>query len=129
MSQLKPVALEFKGETYEVTSDDGIWGLIETIEGVITLQELVEKVNTPGMPWARIFRAYAAALNYAGCKTTPMEVRGECQNIKGEVVSGMAGLPVSLIAILALAMPPLDSELRDLEPTGPGDDKKKSTGG
>jgi len=40
MSQLEPVTLSFDGKEYKVDKEDGIWGLIEAIEDVMTFFEL-----------------------------------------------------------------------------------------
>ena len=40
MSQLEPVTLSYDGKDYVVDKEDGIWGLIEAIEDVITFFEL-----------------------------------------------------------------------------------------
>lgn len=63
----KPVTLTWKGEDYEV-SPDRVWGLIGTIENVISRNKLVVKMHERDIPETKIAEAYAAALTYAGAK-------------------------------------------------------------
>jgi len=105
MSQLKPVTFSYKGKDCTVDSDDGIWGLIEAVEDVITFLELLPLVQSGKYPTARIFRAYAAALSYAGCRTTAQEVRAE------STYADMGTMAGTLITIMMMAQPPIDVDL------------------
>lgn len=105
MSQLEPVTLSFDGKDYKVEKEDNIWGLIEAIEDVITFFELAPSFAAGKYPTAKIFRAYAAALNYAGAKVTPNKVR-EASDYKQ--MGEMAG---ALAMILMMAQPSQDVDL------------------
>jgi hypothetical protein len=105
MSQLESVTLSFDGKDYTVDKEDGIWGLIEAIENVITFFELAPAFSTGRYPSARIFRAYAVALNYAGAKVTPDELR------KASDYRRMGSIAGSLAAILDMGQPGADVDL------------------
>jgi hypothetical protein len=105
MSQLEPVTLSFEGKEYTVDKEAGIWGLIEAIENVITFFEIAPALAEGRYPTARIFRAYAAALTYAGRRTTANEVR-EASNYQN--MGEMAG---ALATILMMAQPGADVDL------------------
>jgi hypothetical protein len=105
MSQLQPVTLTFNDKEYTVDKEAGIWGLIEVIEDVITLFELAPALEKGKYPSARIFRAYAAALTYAGCKVSANEVR-EASDYRD--MGQMAG---ALCAIMMMAQPGADVDL------------------
>ena len=105
MSQLQPVTLSFNGKDYTVSKEDGIWGLIEAIEDVVSFLELAPSLASGKYPTAKIFRAYAAALNYAGAKVTPNDVRAASGY---QEMGQMAG---ALVAITMMAQPGADVEL------------------
>lgn len=105
MSQLQPVTLSFDGREYKVEKEDSIWGLIEAIEDVITFFDLAPAMAAGKYPTARIFRAYAAALNYAGAKVTANKVREASDYHK---MGEMAG---ALAVILMMAQPTNDVNL------------------
>jgi len=109
MSQLEPVTLSFDGKEYKVDKEDGIWALIEAIEDVITFFELAPAFQSNKFPTAKIFRAYAAALNYAGAKVTPNELR------QASDYRRMGELAGSLAAILMMAQPGADVDLGSAE--------------
>lgn len=99
MSELAPVTLLFEGKEYKVTTADSIWGLIEAIEDVVTFFELAPSLASGKYPTAKIFRAYAAALNFAGAKVTANELREKSDYKKmGEMVGALA-------AVLMMAQP------------------------
>jgi hypothetical protein len=83
---------------------DKVFGAIEVIEEVITLKELSSSVARNGNPpLARISRAYASVLRYAGARVEDQQVyigmfSGGEDDIKG-VVAAVNGL-------LALMIPP-----------------------
>ena len=118
MSQLEPVTLSFNGKDYTVDKEDGIWGLIEAIEDVVSFLELAPALGSGKYPTAKIFRAYAAALNYAGAKVTANQVR-EASGHKR--MGEMAG---SLVAITMMAQPGADVDLG--EATGNDQDADKA---
>lgn len=105
MSELQPVTLEYEGREYTVSTDDGIWGLIEAIEDVITFFEILPSFSSGKFPTAKIFRAYTAALNYAGAKVTPNDVRKSCDYKQmGEYAGALA-------MVLSMAQPGADINL------------------
>lgn len=108
MSDLKPVTLTFDGQEYKVEKEDGIWGLIEAVENVITFFELAPALSSQRYPIAKIFRAYAAALNYAGANVTANQVRAASTS---RDMGQMAG---ALVVVLMMAQPGADVDL----PTG-----------
>lgn len=63
----KPVTLTFGGEEFEV-APERVWGLIGTIEDVITRSKLVLALHQRDIPETKVATAFAAALNYAGAK-------------------------------------------------------------
>lgn len=124
MSQLQPVTLKFDGKEYKIDKDDSIWGLIEAIEDVISFLELAPKLSNNSFSSAKIFRAYAAALNYAGAKVTPKQVR----DLSGYKDLGtMAG---NLTMIMMMAQPGKDIDLGAgvADDSGADELKKKAAG-
>ena len=69
MGLFKEVGLTWKGEEYIVSADQ-VMGLIEEIEDVITIDELA---NTSGLRRAKISKAFAVALRYAGCRSVTQQ--------------------------------------------------------
>lgn len=103
MSQLQPVTLEFGGNEYTVDKDDGIWGLIEAIEDIVTLLWLAPRLHAKQVPAVKIYRAYAAALNYAGAKDVTIdELRA------GVTPQRLMEMGYELAGILSMGMPPMD---------------------
>ena len=105
MSQLQPVTLSFDGREYKVDKEDSIWGLIEAIEDVLPFLELAPALSSGKYQTAKIFRAYAAALNYAGAKVTANDVRSASDYKR---MGEMAG---ALVAITMMAQPGEDINL------------------
>lgn len=76
------------------------WGLIEAVEDVVSLQSLATRLNRDDLPAARVYRAYCAALTYAGAKgLTPNELREATDYRRCAVMA------YELCGILALAQP------------------------
>lgn len=123
MSQLQPVTITFDGRDYKVEKEDSIWGLIEAIEDVVSFLELAPALSTGKYPSAKIFRAYAAAINYAGGNVTPNDVR---------VASGyedMGKMAGALLAITMMAQPGKDINLGEAQGTEEqGEELKKKAG-
>jgi len=119
MSQLEPVTLKFDGKEYTVDKEDSIWGLIEVIENVITFFELAPACAAGKYPTAKIFRAYAAALNYAGAKVTANQIREK----SGYTDMGeMAG---ALVMIMNMAQPGADIDLGEAKASDQDAEKVK----
>lgn len=121
MSDLKPVTIEFDGREYVVEKEDSIWGLIEAIEGVITFFELAKAFQRESYPTAKIFRAYATAIQYAGGNVTANELRSKSNY---DDLGQYAG---ALAAILGMAQPGADVDLGDTEEAGKEAKKKAPT--
>jgi len=123
MSQLSPVTLEYNGRTHVIDKEDGIWGLIEAIEDVIGYFPLIQKMSKGDYPAAKIYRAYASALNYADPRNpvTPNQIRSETNY---EDLGQMTG---ALAQILAMGQPDADLEVGDPRtPESEDDGQKKS---
>jgi len=102
MSRFEEVGLTWGDKEYKVAPDK-IMGLIESIETVITMEEINQMLSSGGIRRAQVSRAYRAALNYAGAKFTDEEVYNSFfgQNMLEDTVTVMVGL-------LAMMMPPSD---------------------
>lgn len=116
MSELSSVTLGYNGKDYEV-APDRVWGLIEAVEDVITFLELAPCFESGRYPAARLFRAYASALNYAGCKVTPDQVRQASDYRKMGEYAGALGM------VLMMAQPGAGLDLG--EPTSNPEEPKK----
>lgn len=122
MSELNPVVMSYDGKEYKVGSDDGIWGLIEAVEDVIPYMELLPKVLTNNVPATKIFRAFATALQYAGCRDVNMHDIRKAASY--EDLGAMAG---QVLAILQMGQPGADLVSADdaRKPPAEGEDQKK----
>lgn len=96
----QPVTLTFKGEDYTVPPEN-VWGLIGTIENVITRTKLVIRIHERDIPEAKIAEAFAAALTYAGAKN----IRPHDITIGADPME-LFGHALALFAILNLAIQP-----------------------
>lgn len=124
MSELQPVTLVFKDKEYKVEKEDNIWGLIEAIEDVVTLLYLAPRLQNGQVPAAKIFRAYAAALNFAGAQgVTPDEIR------KGVDYKRMFQMANELATILLMGMPPADVDIGEVSAPEKSVDKAKKKAG
>ena len=119
MSKLQSVTLKYEGKDYVVSKEDSIWGLIEAIEDVVTFLELAPKMGSGKYPTAKIFRAYAAGLNFAGAKVTANEIR---EAVGYQELGEMAG---ALISILMMAQPGADVDLGKAQPSDKAVEKTK----
>ena len=112
MSCFDDVTISYDGAEYTVPSNR-VMGLIETIENHITLDELL---SGEGIQRAKMAKAYAAAIKYAGGKITQEEV------YQTFFKDGLAAVQESIVALLAMMIPP--EYLRNKMPAGDGDAKK-----
>lgn len=93
------ITLIFNDQEYRVSGDRS-WGLIEAVEDVISLFELFPALQSNKPPLAKVARAYAAALNYAGATgVTQHDIRA------GVDLTQMLSMANQLAAILMLAFP------------------------
>ena len=99
------ITLKYSDKSYEVDGDRA-WGLVESVESVITLFELHPLVQAGTPPMARVFRAYAAALRVAGAGAVSVDELRKSSDMTR--VGQMAG---ELLGILLLAMPDIDFEV------------------
>lgn len=113
MKPFPPVTLEFKGESYEVQPEN-VWGLIGTIENIISRGKLALRLADQDPPETKIAEAYAAALKYAGAgNVDPREVMHGA-TLEDSVNHGMA-----LFNILSIASQPEGAEVAEPdEPEG-----------
>jgi hypothetical protein len=102
------VTLSFKGQEYEV-KDARLWGLAEAVEDVVSLVWLAPRLSQGDIPAGKIFRAYANALQYAGCKEATAEA------IKSEVgYDGLIQMAYELAGILTITQPDSDIDLGEV---------------
>lgn len=107
------ITLVFDGQEYRVTGDHA-WGLIESVESVVSIFELLPAVQSGQPPMAKVCRAYASALSYAGAgNVTPEQVRAGVDMRKMITMAG------ELAAILMLAFP--EQEIKNAEAATTGD--------
>lgn len=107
------ITLVFNDQEYRV-SDAQSWGLIEAVESVVSIFELLPAVQSGQPPMAKVCRAYAAALSYAGAgNVTPEQVRAGVDMAKMITMAG------ELAAILMLAFP--EQEIKNAAATAEGD--------
>jgi hypothetical protein len=105
MSEFTEITLNYDGNEYLVPADK-IWGLAEAVEDIVTFTWLAPRLSTGEFPAGRIFRAYASALRYAGCKgITAEELR---QKVGYKQLAQMA---YELSGILMAIQPSADMEL------------------
>jgi len=97
MSIFEEVGLKWDGVEYVVPADK-VMGLVETIEDIITLEELH---SSAGVKRMKLARAFAAALSYAGAKVSADEVYTGMFGSKAGISTGSA-----ITAILSLMIPP-----------------------
>lgn len=97
MGMHEKVELTFKGETFTVESDR-VMGLIETVESVITLDELVQSEKPRP---ALLSRAYCSALKYAGASVNQGEVYASMFS-----ESDTGGILETINTLLMLMIPP-----------------------
>lgn len=121
MSQFEPVTLVFDGKEYTVEKEDGIWGLIEAIEDVVTLMWLAPRLHSQQVPAIKVYRAYSVALQYAGAKgVTPEDIR------QGVDTKRMIQMAYELAGILAMGMPPSDLNVPEASAREAEESKKKA---
>ena len=116
-----PVTLEYKGTEYTV-EPDRVWGLLQTIEDVISRGKLGLRLANQDPPETKIAEAYAKALRYAGCKDVKPEPVLRGASLEQMIKHGMA-----LFEILGIASQPEDVEANASE--GSGEDSGKGQAG
>lgn len=117
MSIFEEVAITWQGKEYTVPADQ-VMGLVEVVEDIITIEELSGR----GVKRAKVARAFAAALRYAGAKNVdPQDVYNGLFSAESMI------LTTSVVnALLALMIPP--EHLQTKEPTKePAPGKGKAT--
>lgn len=103
---MKSITLIFGGAEYFVSENDA-WGLIEAVEEVVSIAWLAPRLSDlTALPMVRIYRAYAAALNYAGAKNVTLEaIRAGVNHQR------FYEMAIEIFSILNLASPPHGAEL------------------
>jgi hypothetical protein len=71
----EPIELTWRGDPYVIPANR-VLAAIDQVERVITLGELSAAGATGVLPLARLSRAYATLLNFAGCRVRNEEVYG-----------------------------------------------------
>jgi hypothetical protein len=96
---MKTVTLTFKEKSHSVAGDN-VWGLIEAIEDHVTMSWLAPRLQESQVPLVKVFKAYAAALKFAGSGDISLD------DIR-DGVTFQRGLEmaIELAAILSLAYP------------------------
>lgn len=121
MSCFESVTLSFGGENY-IVKPNMVMGLIESIECVLTIEEINEMITRKCLNRSKIARAYAAALNFAGASVLVEQVYAEF--FGGAAVTFTTN---TLVGLLSMMIPP--EHLRSKEtpkpkPTKPRKDRK-----
>lgn len=101
MSCFDEVGINWKGSEYKIPSNR-VMGLIESIESIITLDEINSMMTSGRIVRSKISRAYSAALNYAGANITADEVY---ETLFGDEM--MASTVAVLTGLLAMLIPPI----------------------
>lgn len=96
MSLFDEVGLSFGGVEYVVKSDR-VMGLIEVIEDIITIEEMMRD----GIKRAKLSRAYASALRYAGANVTHEQVY---ESLFGD--EKITATSAAVMGLLSLMIPP-----------------------
>jgi hypothetical protein len=112
MKPFPSVTLEFEGKSYEV-SPENVWGLIGTIENVISRGKLALRLADQDPPETKIAEAYAAALSYAGAGN--IEPR---QVMIGATLEDSVNYGMTLFNVLSLASQPEGVEVAEPESSG-----------
>jgi hypothetical protein len=100
MSRFEEVGLTWGDKEYKVAPDH-VMGLIESIETVITMEEINQMLSSGGIRRAQVSRAYRAALNYAGANVSAEEVYN---SFFGEKM--LEATVQVMVGLLAMMIPP-----------------------
>jgi hypothetical protein len=97
---MQDVTFTWKGEEYRVEARE-VLPLIARVEEVITLGELADASSTGKVPIAKLSKAFAVALRYAGAKVTDEEMYA------GMFAGGnMVAVRMAIMALLGMMIPP-----------------------
>ena len=113
------ITLQYDGKEYEV-KDGALWGLAEAVEDVISMVWLAPRLQRGDVPAGRVFRAYAAALQYAGAKGVTAKDISE-----GVGYKRMIEMAYELAGILTITQPSGDVDLGDPAGEGEAEDAEK----
>jgi len=97
MSRFEEVAISFGGEDYTVAPNK-VMGLIETVESVMTIEEINSMLRANTIKRAQVSRAYASALIYAGAKVSQEDVYDSL--FSGEMLKNTVDIMVGLLAMM-----------------------------
>jgi len=107
MSIFEEVGLTWQGKEYTVPADQ-VMGLVEVVEDIITIEELSGR----GVKRAKLARAFAAALRYAGAgKIDHQDVYNQLFGAESMVATTTA-----VSGLLSLMIPPEHLQTREPEP-------------
>jgi len=100
MAVFEPATVEWDGAEYTVPASR-VLGLIAAVEDHVTLKELSDWSQSGNAKTARLAKAYAAALRYAGCDVPADEVYDAIFD-----GAAQASVLASIGALLVLMIPP-----------------------
>lgn len=98
-SVFEDVTLIYKGEEFKVPSDK-VMPLIEIIESQLPIEELA-KISDSYIPRTKISKAYARALNYAGCNVKQEDIYASF--FSGESIENITSV---INGLMQLMIPP-----------------------
>ena len=104
----EPVLLKWEGREYTVPADQ-VMGLIDTVEDVVTLDELYKMQSEGKIKRMQVSKAYAAAINYgiraseSDDKQVKAETIYESLYAKGEA---MINTVATIGGLMAMLLPP-----------------------
>lgn len=100
MSRFEEIGLKWGDKEYKVAPDK-VMGLIESVESVITIEEINAMLSAGTIKRAQVARAYRAALYYAGANVTTDEVY---ESFFGEQM--LENTVQVMVGLLAMMIPP-----------------------
>ena len=100
MSRFEEIGLKWGGEEYKVPPNR-VMGLIESIESIITLEEINLMMRSGTIKRSQLARAYRSALSYAGANVTTEDVY---DTFFGE--SMIEATTSIMVGLLAMMIPP-----------------------
>lgn len=97
MSRFEEIVISFDGADYKVAPNK-VMGLIETVESIITIEEINSMLRANTIKRAQVSRAYSSALIYAGAKVNQEDVYDSL--FSGEMLKNTVDIMVGLLAMM-----------------------------
>lgn len=110
------ITLKYRDTEYVIAANR-VMAAISILESVVTIQELSAMIRTGHIPLARVCRAYALLLNYAGAKTDEQTLYGEMFNRQDKMELAFN----AVTSLMTMMVPP--SSVLDKLPKTPEDKK------